>query len=113
MDREIIKEADSKPLILFGRDVRRIPCFRDSFLYGISSGLGGLLTAFLFTSRGQLSCHIGMGTFVCVTLGYWTQCRYERLKDIQARAAIEASINEAAISGQFDESSDKPPLVDA
>lgn len=62
-------------LMLFGRDVSKIPCFRNSFLYGIGGGFAGGLLTFMFTSRPQLSTHSAMGVFMCVTFGYWAQCR--------------------------------------
>lgn len=61
--------------MLFGRDVSKIPCFRNSFLYGIGGGFAGGLLTFLLTSRPQLSTHSAMGVFTCVTFGYWAQCR--------------------------------------
>ncbi|KAL2731430.1 hypothetical protein V1478_004975 [Vespula squamosa] len=58
-----------------------IPCFRNSFLYGISSGIGGGLLAFLFTSRPKLAMHCAMATYFNVTIGYWFYCRYTRDRD--------------------------------
>lgn len=62
---------------LFGRDISQIPCFRNSFLYGIGGGIGiGLLT-FLGTSRTTFSTHVGFGTFFCGTIAYWSWCRWD------------------------------------
>ncbi|KAF7385782.1 hypothetical protein V1477_001616 [Vespula maculifrons] len=58
-----------------------IPCFRNSFLYGISSGIGGGLLAFLFTSRPKLAMHCAMTTYFNVTIAYWFYCRYTRDRD--------------------------------
>lgn len=33
-------DEERKHLLLFGRDVSEIPCFRNSFLYGIGGGVG-------------------------------------------------------------------------
>lgn len=33
-------DEERKHFYLFGRDVSEIPCFRNSFLYGIGSGVG-------------------------------------------------------------------------
>ncbi|XP_041988457.1 cytochrome c oxidase assembly protein COX20, mitochondrial [Aricia agestis] len=70
-------EEESKGLVIFGRDVSKIPCFRDSFMYGISSGIGMGFAAFLKTSKPVLSQHVGMGSFAIVTLMYWTYCRMQ------------------------------------
>lgn len=61
---------------IFGRDVAQIPCFRNSFLYGISGGIGVGVLAFLGTSRPHLATHIGFGTFFCGTMVYWMACRW-------------------------------------
>lgn len=61
--------------MLFGRDVSKIPCFRESFLYGIATGVGGGLVTFLKTSKPMLAQHVGVGTFTISTLVYWSYCR--------------------------------------
>ncbi|XP_023299268.2 cytochrome c oxidase assembly protein COX20, mitochondrial [Lucilia cuprina] len=72
-----MEDEPKKGLTLFGRDISQIPCFRSSFLYGISGGVGiGLLT-FLGTSRTTFSTHVGFGTFFCGTIAYWGWCRYQ------------------------------------
>ncbi|CAH1646594.1 unnamed protein product [Spodoptera littoralis] len=70
-------EEEKKGLVIFGRDVSKIPCFRESFLYGISTGIGVGLAAFIKTSRPMLSQHIGVGTFSMTTMVYWCYCRYQ------------------------------------
>ncbi|XP_045768311.1 cytochrome c oxidase assembly protein COX20, mitochondrial [Maniola jurtina] len=70
-------EEKKKGLVLFGRDLSKIPCFRESFLYGIASGVGVGVASFLKTSKPLLSQHIGVGTFAITTLVYWSYCRYE------------------------------------
>ncbi|XP_035740438.1 cytochrome c oxidase assembly protein COX20, mitochondrial-like [Vespa mandarinia] len=91
------REEDRKPVIIFGRNIAEIPCFRNSFLYGISSGIGGGLLAFLFTSRPKLAMHCTMATYFNVTIGYWFYCRYTRdldhfnairMQDIFQNAAV-------------------------
>lgn len=77
----IQKEEDRKEIILFGHNILEIPCFRNSFLYGISSGIGGGLLGFLFTSRPKFAMHCGMGTYFNVTIVYWFYCRYKRAVD--------------------------------
>lgn len=70
-------EEDKKGLTIFGRDVSKIPCFRNSFLYGIGSGIGIGFGAFLKTSKPLLSQHIAVGSFTVITLVYWSVCRYQ------------------------------------
>ncbi|XP_062548918.1 cytochrome c oxidase assembly protein COX20, mitochondrial [Armigeres subalbatus] len=79
-------DTESPPergIVLFGKDLSQIPCFRNSFLYGISIGIGVGFLAFLKTSRPQLSSHIGFGTFSGTTLCYWFSCRYKWSKDLK------------------------------
>lgn len=82
-------------LFLFGTDVSMIPCFRSSFLYGISGGIFGGLLTFLRTSRPLLSSHYGMGTFCVTTLGYWTWCRYE-----WSKKSLDVQILQSALQKQ-------------
>nr|CAD7259825.1 unnamed protein product [Timema shepardi] len=65
------EEETKRKLILFGRDVSEIPCFRNSYLYGISSGIGMGLTYFMFTSKVRMATHVGFGSFLGVTMVYW------------------------------------------
>ncbi|XP_043285791.1 cytochrome c oxidase assembly protein COX20, mitochondrial [Venturia canescens] len=65
-----------RPVIVFGRDLRKIPCARDSLLYGIGSGLGGGLIVFMLTSKPRYAAHSMMGIFSCVTLSWFVVCRH-------------------------------------
>jgi len=66
----------SREVTLRGRSLSSIPCFRQTYLYGIGSGLAGGLATFMFTSRPRTATHAGFGTFFTVTLSYWFYCRY-------------------------------------
>ncbi|XP_050346680.1 cytochrome c oxidase assembly protein COX20, mitochondrial [Nymphalis io] len=70
-------EEEKRGLKIFGRDVSKIPCFRESFLYGIATGIGVGLASFLKTSKPLMSQHIGVGTFAISTLVTWSYCRYQ------------------------------------
>ncbi|GLG99951.1 uncharacterized protein GBIM_06327 [Gryllus bimaculatus] len=51
------EDKNEGSLIVAGRDLSRIPCFRKTFLTSISSGIGAGLLYFLFTSRVQMATH--------------------------------------------------------
>lgn len=72
--------SNRRRLIIFGRDVSEIPCFRNSFLYGISGGFIGGMAYFLYTSKIKHACHTAMSSFSIITLSYWFYCRYEYSK---------------------------------
>ncbi|XP_063923130.1 cytochrome c oxidase assembly protein COX20, mitochondrial [Zophobas morio] len=76
-NKELEKPPPDKSLIIFGRDVSKIPCFRNSFLYGIYGGLGLGLGHFMFKSRPLAACNFAVYSFCGVTLVYWIQCRYK------------------------------------
>ncbi|XP_052867300.1 cytochrome c oxidase assembly protein COX20, mitochondrial [Anopheles cruzii] len=82
---------------IFGRDISMIPCFRSSFLYGISFGIGVGFLAFLKTSRPQLSTHIGFGTFMATTIGYWFPCRYAWSKQKFDMAQLQEALKQQAL----------------
>ncbi|CAD6993938.1 cytochrome c oxidase protein 20 homolog [Ceratitis capitata] len=71
------EELPKRELKVFGRDVSQIPCFRNSFLYGIGGGVALGIATFLGTSRTRLSTHVGFGTFFTGTFTYWIVCRYQ------------------------------------
>lgn len=64
-------------MTLFGKDVSKIPCFRESFLNGILGGAVIGIGTFLKTSQPRRSCNNAMGSYVLITLFYWSYCRYE------------------------------------
>ncbi|KYQ51042.1 Protein FAM36A [Trachymyrmex zeteki] len=70
------EEDESKAVMLFGRDIRKIPCFKHSMLFGIYSGLAAGLGTFMFTSRVKLSTNVALGSYMGVTVVYWFYCRY-------------------------------------
>ncbi|CAH1979815.1 unnamed protein product [Acanthoscelides obtectus] len=72
-------EADSaaeKSLFIFGRDISKIPCFRNSLLYGIGGGIAFGLARFMITSQPLRSTNFAVYSFSLVTIAYWIQCRY-------------------------------------
>lgn len=60
-----------KKVTLFGRDLSEIPCFRNSWLYGISGGIGVGLLYFLFTSKTRMASHVAVGSVCTITMSYW------------------------------------------
>lgn len=79
---EGLQHEDEEPgLVIFGRDVSKIPCFRNSFLTGIYGGVGCGIASFLATSRAAQSTHIAVVSFTVITLGFWFNCRRQWAKD--------------------------------
>lgn len=77
MDVGNVDEDDqSKAVMLFGRDIRKIPCFKQSMLSGIYGGLAAGLATFMFTSRIKLSTNVALGSYMSVAVVYWCYCRY-------------------------------------
>ncbi|XP_073988921.1 cytochrome c oxidase assembly factor COX20 lethal (3) 87Df isoform X1 [Rhodnius prolixus] len=62
---------------LWGRNISEIPCFRNSYLYGISTGIAAGLIYFMCTSKIRISSHIAVTVFAATTLSYWTYCRHK------------------------------------
>lgn len=79
-ENETSSTDDFRSLNIFGNDVSQIPCFRNSYLYGIVSGVGVGIVTFFGTSRPRRSMHLGFATFFTVTFGYWFSCRYNYSK---------------------------------
>ncbi|KAJ8964529.1 hypothetical protein NQ314_004824 [Rhamnusium bicolor] len=75
-----IDDEQDKGLMLFGRDVSKIPCFRNSLLYGIGGGLSFGLARFMFTSQPLRSVNFAVYSFSFITMAYWIHCRYDYSK---------------------------------
>ncbi|XP_012265176.2 cytochrome c oxidase assembly protein COX20, mitochondrial [Athalia rosae] len=111
------EEDERAPLMLFGRDVTQIPCFRSSFMYGIGTGVFCGLATFMFTSRPRISSHAGVASFVSTTWIYWMYCRYEwakrKLEAEQLQAVIEQYTERRGTPGDIAIPQETLPLVDA
>lgn len=75
LDFQEAQEEKDKSIKIFGKSIREVPCFRDSFMTGILGGLGVGLLHFMFTSKPLKSSHVGMGSYVGITVCYWVYCR--------------------------------------
>ncbi|ODN06098.1 Cytochrome c oxidase protein 20 [Orchesella cincta] len=72
------EEAElNRKLQLFGTDVGSIPCFRNSFLYGITGGIGSGIAHFAVSSRLPGATKFGFWSYVGITACFWCWCRYD------------------------------------
>ncbi|XP_014784912.1 cytochrome c oxidase assembly protein COX20, mitochondrial [Octopus bimaculoides] len=69
------EETDEK-----SQSITNIPCMRNSLLTGLSSGIIGGLTYFLFTSNVRMATHVGVGTYAILATASWSFCRYNYSK---------------------------------
>ncbi|XP_066943159.1 cytochrome c oxidase assembly protein COX20, mitochondrial [Macrobrachium rosenbergii] len=86
-----------KSTSVFGRDLSKIPCFRNTFLYSISSGIGSGLAYFMLTSKTRQASHVGVGAYCVVTLGYWTYCRYNYSKEKFEMGLVQSALQKQAL----------------
>jgi len=95
-------EDDSrKKLMFFGTNLAKIPCFRESFMAGIGSGLIVGLVYNLALSRNPF--RLAFGTYGLVTFGYFFQCRYAyRMEEHEMK-----KIRHAMAQRQFIEGTEK------
>ncbi|XP_075224472.1 cytochrome c oxidase assembly factor COX20 lethal (3) 87Df isoform X1 [Lycorma delicatula] len=77
---------------LFGRDVTQIPCFRNSFLYGVYSGLGLGLSYFMFTSKVRNAVVVGYSSFFLTTLSYWYNYSKQKFELLKIQHLLEKKI---------------------
>lgn len=77
-----MSDEEEAKLILFGRNVLKMPCFRQSILSGLGGGIGTGLLVFLFTSRPKFAMNCTVGSYALITIGVWFNCRlkYEQNK---------------------------------
>ena len=67
-------EEERKGLMFNGSDLSKIPCFKNSFMYGIGSGTLVGVTYNLALSRNPFK--LAFATYSLVTFGYFFVCRY-------------------------------------
>lgn len=106
-------DEQHKGIVLFGRDLTKIPCFRNTFLYSISSYIGVGLLTFLFTSRPTFSSHCGFASFVLISFGYYGTCTYNFSKQKYEYGQVQQAWKRyAALEGTEEAEKNKPVLED-
>ncbi|XP_069936472.1 cytochrome c oxidase assembly protein COX20, mitochondrial isoform X1 [Cherax quadricarinatus] len=90
-------EESEKEVMFMNREISKMPCFRETFLYSISSGLAVGLIHFMLTSKVQRSSHLAFGTYGCVTLAYWSYCRYNFSKQKFHMSKIQSAMKNHAL----------------
>ncbi|XP_014251362.1 cytochrome c oxidase protein 20 homolog [Cimex lectularius] len=93
------------------RSFADIPCYKNSLLYGISSGIGGGLIYFLFTSKVKHACHASIATHTVVTLSYWTYCRYKWEEDRKKAEMMTEYLRQYIIREGTEQNEDKESVV--
>jgi len=109
-------EADGnllqKQLLVFGTDVGQIPCFRNSFLYGIGGGFGTGLAHFAVSSKVRNATRFGFWTYVGITAAYWCHCRYEYTMLKQEYARLQYALKHAAARDGTSDGMPREPRAD-
>ncbi|GAM23043.1 hypothetical protein SAMD00019534_062180 [Acytostelium subglobosum LB1] len=74
----------------------RIPCFKDSLIYGIGSGVGVTFFTSIFTSKPPMrAADFGVLTFLLVSGSYWPICNYNKqVQERRVRMVMDAQIAE-------------------
>ncbi|CAH1406856.1 unnamed protein product [Nezara viridula] len=104
-------EEVEKKVSIFGKSIGEIPCFRDSYFYGICTGFVSGLGHFMFTSKPGLSTHVGMGAFCISTLTYWSYCRWKHNEQIKQAALIKAFLQEGFVKESGISSNDEDMIA--
>ncbi|XP_014272389.1 cytochrome c oxidase assembly protein COX20, mitochondrial [Halyomorpha halys] len=104
-------EEEEKKLSIFGKNIAEIPCFRDSYFYGICTGFASGLGYFMFTSRPGVSTNFGMGAFCLSTLSYWSYCRWKYNDQIKQAALIRAYLQEGLVTEGASSAKDNEDMI--
>ncbi|ORZ38250.1 hypothetical protein BCR44DRAFT_34060 [Catenaria anguillulae PL171] len=62
------------------KNIGQVPCARNSFLYGIGSGVGAGALRFAFKGHVLSASNWAVATFCLVSAGSWEVCRYQMKK---------------------------------
>lgn len=108
------EDDQSKAVMLFGRDIRKVPCFKQSMLNGIYSGLAAGLATFMFTSRAKLATNVALGSYMSVVVTYWCYCRYNYVMEKYALQDLQNCLRQTAASdAEIEEVEHRRELVNA
>ncbi|KAK8865838.1 hypothetical protein IAR55_000986 [Kwoniella newhampshirensis] len=70
-------------------NIGKIPCARNSLLYGIAGGTGIGAVRFLGSRRPWLAANWAVGSFLAIAVFQWETCNRARRKEIQQMRAIQ------------------------
>ncbi|WWD17977.1 hypothetical protein CI109_102423 [Kwoniella shandongensis] len=70
-------------------NIGKIPCARNSLLYGIAGGAGVGAVRFLGSRRPWLAANWAVGSFIAIAVFQWETCNRARRKEIQQMRAIQ------------------------
>ncbi|XP_028409711.1 cytochrome c oxidase assembly protein COX20, mitochondrial-like isoform X1 [Dendronephthya gigantea] len=75
-------------------DIQKIPCARESLLFGISSGLVIGSAVFIKTKIVRKACDYAVGTFAVLSFTSWEICSYQRYRKRQKVREAVGMLNE-------------------
>ncbi|XP_046849553.1 cytochrome c oxidase assembly protein COX20, mitochondrial-like [Xenia sp. Carnegie-2017] len=75
-------------------DIQKIPCARESLIFGISTGLFIGSAVFVKTRIIRKSCDYAVGSFAVLSLASWELCSYQRYRNQQKIKEALAQLNE-------------------
>ncbi|KYQ94448.1 hypothetical protein DLAC_04745 [Tieghemostelium lacteum] len=77
-------------------EISKIPCFRDSLLYGVGTAIGVTMISSIFSRSGLIrSADYGVVSFLLVSGIYWPICNYNKnIQDQKIKLVMDAQVAE-------------------
>ncbi|KAG7208415.1 hypothetical protein KM043_014647 [Ampulex compressa] len=63
------QNSNNMEFYMFGKNFWKVPCMRNSLLYGISGGIGVGLLSFLLTSKAKQATKHMFGGYFAISIG--------------------------------------------
>ncbi|ORY03381.1 hypothetical protein K493DRAFT_311746 [Basidiobolus meristosporus CBS 931.73] len=86
----------------------KMPCFRDSVLYGIGSGTGIGVGHFLLKKNIKSACNWAVGGFALVSIISWEVCQYQRRVKLHQIETIVNTLKEHQIRKKLELEKPRP-----
>ncbi|KAI8049194.1 hypothetical protein BDF22DRAFT_193206 [Syncephalis plumigaleata] len=76
------------------RNIGKVPCGRDSLLYGIGGGLAVGAGRFIVKRKAMTASNWAVGAFAIISIGCWEWCNYQRLQHAKKVGVVVEKLNQ-------------------
>lgn len=83
---------------MFGKNFWKVPCMRNSLLYGISGGIGVGLLSFLLTSKAKQATKHMFGGYFAISIGFYLYCRTKLLFEMNNIREMQYAMQAASVA---------------
>ncbi|KAI9592794.1 hypothetical protein BDF19DRAFT_450132 [Syncephalis fuscata] len=76
------------------RNIGKVPCARDSLLYGIGGGIAVGAGRFITSRKALTASNWAVGAFALISIGCWEWCHFQRFRHAQKVGLVVEKLNQ-------------------